>query len=148
MIWDSLTIFWVTSPALPSAAHTACLLGSGWLHSIPTVLGHPMGVAFPKCWGLLLQLGYTFTNRSLGLSSGTQVLYTLVGLSCSPWSLHAFKPEGPGWSLHYQVQLQHEDTACVCWLWGFHISGAGLASANQHQLSQWSSVLTLVVLVC
>lgn len=55
-IWDSLTIFWtpsrVTSLALPSATHTACLLGSGWLHStaVADFGGHPMVLASPKCW--------------------------------------------------------------------------------------------------
>ena len=59
-IWDSLTISrllqeaWVTSPALPSAAHRACLLRLGKLHSTtPTTLGsHTMAMVSPKCWGL------------------------------------------------------------------------------------------------
>lgn len=43
-IWDPLRIFWaipkclVTSLALLSVAHTACHLGSGWLHSTPGAL--------------------------------------------------------------------------------------------------------------
>ena len=71
-VWDSLTVFWappmdqkVTSLALPSVAHTACLLGSGWLHSIiaAAVLGgQPTVLESQKCWGLPLQLDCTFTN--------------------------------------------------------------------------------------
>ena len=54
----------VPSPALPSAAHTACLLGSGWLHSTAAAVlgGHPMVLASLQCWGLLPQLGCTFVN--------------------------------------------------------------------------------------
>lgn len=65
-LWFSglLQRVWVTSPAPPSAAHTAHLLGSCWLHSTAAAAAgdHPVVLASPKCWGLLLQLGRTFTN--------------------------------------------------------------------------------------
>lgn len=69
-IWNPLTIFWalsgpwVTSLALHSGAHTVCLLRSGWLHSITDGCfgGHPIVLAFPQLWGLLLELGCTFTT--------------------------------------------------------------------------------------
>lgn len=52
------------SPALPSAAHIACLVGSGWLHStLSVVLAHPVSCGFCR----------TITNSPPhpGLSSGT-----------------------------------------------------------------------------
>lgn len=62
---DSLTIFWtlprglghLSSPALLSSeAQQAPLCAAA-------VLGnHPMVLASPKCWGLLLQPGCTFNN--------------------------------------------------------------------------------------
>lgn len=49
--------------------HTACLLGSSWVYSIVAVFGsHSTVPPSPKCWGLLWQLGYSFTN-SLSLGS-------------------------------------------------------------------------------
>lgn len=63
-MWDLLPIFWVpprvlvSSLSLPFAAHTACLLGSGWLHYVPVLVlaGHPMMLTFPKSVGALMAI--------------------------------------------------------------------------------------------
>lgn len=121
-IWDSLTIFW----ALPkgsghfsgpiSAAHIACILGSGYLHSTTAVVlgGHPMVLASQKCcdlsfnWAALSPTASRkapFMVPSLNFSEWphqlTLKLYlhqcplswplTVPSLSCSPWPLHVFK---------------------------------------------------------
>lgn len=54
----------VIYPALTSTAHTACLLSWGWLHSTPAIVlsNHLVVLASSKYWGLLLLMGYTFTN--------------------------------------------------------------------------------------
>ena len=56
---------WVISPALLSAAHTACLQGCGRFHSTAaSVLGGQLIVlTSPKCWDILLHLGCTFTTK-------------------------------------------------------------------------------------
>ena len=62
---------WVTSPAPPSATHTACFLSLGRLHSTAGAVlsSHPTVPACPKCWSLLLQLNCIFTIVFLRLSS-------------------------------------------------------------------------------
>jgi hypothetical protein len=49
---------------LSSVAHTVCLPGTSWLHSIVAAVlgGHHMVLASTIHWSLLLQLGCTFTN--------------------------------------------------------------------------------------
>lgn len=61
-----------SSPALPSAACSACLLRSGQLHAMTaTVLGGcSMMLASPNGLSLLLQLGCTSTNSLLWVLSG------------------------------------------------------------------------------
>lgn len=56
----------VSSRALPSARHTASLVGSGLLHRRTAVIlgAHPMLLTSPTFWGLLLQLGSTLINSS------------------------------------------------------------------------------------
>lgn len=51
-----------TSLALPSAAHTACSLGSGQLYSMAVLGGHPKALVSLKWHGLLLQLGCTSSD--------------------------------------------------------------------------------------
>ena len=53
---------WVASPALPSAAHTACLLGSGRLHfTTATVLrGQPVALVSLKLLEFLAATGLLF----------------------------------------------------------------------------------------
>ena len=50
---------WVTSPALPSAVHTASLLGYDWLQLTAAVVlsGHPMLATSPKLLGSLDKTG-------------------------------------------------------------------------------------------
>lgn len=68
--WNSLTVVWTPSMGL-SYFSGSTLCG---LHRLPPTLllalhrgcgilrVHPMSPTSPKCWGLLLQMGCTFTN--------------------------------------------------------------------------------------
>lgn len=114
---------------LHSLQNTACLVGLGQLHPMAAVvLGHPVVVPSPECWGLQLQLNWTFTNSlswalfmvlslniahypfNLGPSTATETAPSPVALS---WSLTGpslsfslpLKPAPPGKLLHDQVQL-------------------------------------------
>ena len=59
-------IFWNPSKGLGHYQFhpLQCTQLSRWLHSKADAVlgGHPMILVSPKCWGLLLPLGCTFTN--------------------------------------------------------------------------------------
>lgn len=98
---------WFTSSALPSATHTAYLLGSGQLQvtAVLFLVVIPWLWHLQNCWGPLLQLGFTFTNGlSWGLlrdSSHATQCQTSTAFH-GPFKL--LKPVLPQWLLHYQVQ--------------------------------------------
>jgi hypothetical protein len=106
----------ITSLALPSAAHTACLLGSCWLSSSPAAAvlgGYPMVLAVfcfnwavlssvPSHWALFMVPNLSFSPCPLQLwgfncywgctiSNGLSRPLTVSNLSCFSWPLHAFK---------------------------------------------------------
>jgi hypothetical protein len=85
---------WVTSPALPSATHTACLLSCSWSPStVAAILGsQPMVLASPKCWSLLCNEA-ALTPTALLVS--LQPCHALPSLGCLN-SLMPSKPALPG----------------------------------------------------
>ena len=69
---------WITSLALPSEAHTACLLGSKWFHCHCYSCWPSHGIAISINWRLLLQLNCTFTNSlSQSFPCGTKTSISL-----------------------------------------------------------------------
>lgn len=144
---------------LPPAAHTICLLGSGWLHSTAAdVFG---GTGISKLLGSLLKFGSTFANNFLRLSSGTLILAhgskslclsmipAILGIhlllqrrihlhlspllvSFSPGLLHAFKTSITWKTLtHYQVLLPvHCNRASVCWPRGSNHTFKSISGAS------------------
>jgi hypothetical protein len=118
-VWLLFIIFWILPKGLvhfstlPSAATTACPLGSSWLHSTAAaVLDGRLVLASPKCWGLLLQLDCTFTN-SLSLA-----LFVKPSLNFSSWPLQSWystATEAPSslmaspWPLTNQSSDAHQD---------------------------------------
>ena len=154
----------------PSAAHSDCLLCSGWLHSsaVAVLSGHPMGLASPKFWGLLVQLGCTFTNNlSCALfRDSNPAVYHQASPNCHS-SFMLLKPALPRGPIYCQVQLPAQSTTLAMsgtqLLYAdsqetlsrrFHLNdGLFLVTMNvstladQHRLAQQREGFTLVVLV-
>lgn len=91
----------VTSVALPSAPHSlSSQLRLASLHCCCCLWSsYPMVLASPKCWGLLLQLGCTFTN-SLSWNlfrDADSVAWSKSSISMTPSIL--------GFLLHLRTQL-------------------------------------------
>lgn len=97
-VWDSRdlasdSLGSSTSPTLPFAAHTARLVGSGWVClTFDTLLGgHPMALASAiRC--LHCDCIYTLTNGLLASLRGPRPRYMVSGLSFSPFNPIAFMP--------------------------------------------------------
>lgn len=89
---DSECLVLTISLALTPATHTACLVGSGQLHStFNTVFsGHATIWVSQACWSLHYIWGYTFSNSFLASLHGLQIFHMVP----SPSFLHdPFNPE-------------------------------------------------------
>jgi hypothetical protein len=109
-----LTIFlaplraWITSPAMPFVAHVSS-----------SRLQMPVLHCCCSCWsshgtGISKTLHDPFSPGPSISTTSTMPFHglTVPSLSCSVWSLHAFKTSTTWVTLtHYQVQPQHKGTA-------------------------------------
>lgn len=170
-VWDPPEIFWAPSEAWgaslapPSAAYTAWFEALAPLHCCCcSVLGviPSLVQASPKCFGLLLQLGFTSVDspglfRDSSPTSQYQASATLHG-SCFQNQYHVVTLIPPSltasiwYNLGYLWNTASDSQKTL--LRRFHLSDAGFlitanfsASVDQYQWSQQRKGFTWVVLV-
>lgn len=144
----------------PSSGHKVCVIVAGPLHDSKTCFswGCPILLVYPKCWGVLLQLDFRFTNRlSYALFQDSRPAIQFQDVDVLYDSIMPSKPVPLARILQYQVWIPvggttltisgtqllyadseemlprklHTSDSCL-----FLITVASLASAPEHLLCQ------------
>lgn len=157
-IWDSLTILWTPkglgskhlfSGSTVHSTH-ACLTGSGQRHSLSVAVfgSHTTVLTMPKCWGLLLQLGYPFASsfswalfRNSDHAILHQALTSVPGLFSPGVFTETEAAPSPVVLLHVKTQLLPTSLWCQHHPENLHTFPSPDASLRHSLSPSWPQVL-------